>query len=151
MTPAIRLALSLPLVAGPFVVALHGGGHLLVDAMAAAPKLRSIFAITALGITLYAAVDVLRHARRRSSIKPVPGTLARAVVRCLPFSKRGKAEVFDQLAADMLIDHIEAVKTGKWWLPHLVELHGYVTFAVTLVVYIGSAGLKRFIEIWKLV
>jgi hypothetical protein len=80
-----------------------------------------------------------------------PGGLLEATVRWLPFSKRGKAEVFGQLIADMRQDYIEAIAARRQWRARAVVVHGYATFGVTLIVYIGSAGLKRVIEIWKLV
>jgi hypothetical protein len=110
-----------------------------------------VFGAVALGIELTLADVNKRPPSSARRIVRSPGTAAERFLRCLPFSKRGKAEVFDQLIADMRQDYIEAIAARREWRARAVVLHGYATFAVTLVLYIGSAGLKRVVEIWKLV
>jgi hypothetical protein len=95
----------------------------------------------------------LRYAKLSSGrvkLYRAPGGLAESFARL--FSKRSRFRGFvSQLIADMREEALEEISKHRFLRARFIVLRGYGSLLFTLLAYIGSATVKRLLEIWKLV
>jgi hypothetical protein len=89
--------------------------------------------------------------RKRGPVRLAPGSGVLSLLCWLPMSKQSQDRIFRPLVADLQHEYIEALAAGRTRRALALRVVYAFRLLLTFGAFCGSATLKRFIEIWKLV